>query len=79
MKPMMNKETEDKMGIDAIISRVESYVEDPDLVTPETLMELKEELMDLKGYMDGEDEMEEPEKEEGGLSIIIGKKMRGEK
>ena len=78
MKPMMNEMKEmEPMGIDSIISRVVSYIENPKLVTPETLTELKEELEDLKGYMDGE-EMDEDEMKEG-LSIVIGKKMRGDK
>jgi len=47
-------------GIDAIIARVESYRADPKMVTPETLDEVLNELMDLKGYLsgDGEDQME---------------------
>ena len=54
---MMN-ETESG-GIDSIIDRVQGYIDDPKLVTPETLMELKGELEDLKAYMDGEDVKEQ--------------------
>ena len=40
--------------LDSIISRVDSYIQDPKLVTPDTLMELKTELEDLKGYVENE-------------------------
>lgn len=45
-------------GIDQIISQVDSYIQDPKMVTPATLMGLKESLMDLKGFLDGEEQGE---------------------
>lgn len=71
MKEMMNEEMEEGSPLDSIIARVASYKEDPKLVTPETLAELEEELMDLKSYMDGDEEMEEGHKG-SGLTVILG-------
>lgn len=45
-------------GIDDIIARVQSYQENPQMVTPETLGELLSELMDLKTVLDGEEGLE---------------------
>lgn len=93
MNPMKNEEdmemaedTKEYEGtpLDGIIQRVQSYIDDPKKITPETLTELKEELEGLKDYMDGgEDEGSEVEATdeekpggEGkspGLTIMIGK------
>jgi len=56
--------------IDAIIARVDSYARDPKLVTPETLMELKAELEDLKTVVDQEEPTAQPEGE-GGVSVLM--------
>jgi hypothetical protein len=79
---MMSEEEgmEGGTGIDAIISRVDAYIKNPKMVTPETLSELKGELEDLKSYLDedaGEDEYEGKEKP-AGLTIMLGK-AAGEK
>ena len=87
MKPeMMTKDTEqeeysDGNGIDSIISKVEEYIANPKMVTPETLTELKEDLIDLKEFLDGdssEEPMEDDEENKPSLTISIGKKLRGE-
>ena len=74
---MMEKDIgyEEGEGLDGIIARVESYIQNPKLVTPETLSVLKEDLIDLKSVVDGEDE-EAPEEGGGGLAIMIGKMRR---
>lgn len=62
-------------GIDQIIAKVDSYIKDPRLVTPQTLQELKVDLEDLKSYLDKEEtgEGEPPDQgSPGGLAIIIG-------
>ena len=79
MNQQMNMETDNQSestgGIDGIITRVQEYKDNPQLVTPETLDQLLSDLMDLKSYLDEGDQVpEEPQKgEPGGLSIIIGK------
>ena len=88
MEQETNTETEQSegegSGIDSIISTVKSYIQDPKLVTPETLTSLKADLEDLKGYLDGEEPEDEvksepEEKGDGGLMIMIGKaKNKGE-
>ena len=80
-KPESNTE-----GIDSIISRLEEYIADPKLATSETLTELKDQLVDLKSYLDGEDTSEmsderndmNDEKGHGGLMITIGRLMKKE-
>jgi hypothetical protein len=69
---------EEGTPLDSIISRVDSYIKDPKLVTSETLEELKSELVDLKSYLDegGEKSGEEPMKnmegkDMGKPSIVI--------
>lgn len=70
--------------LDDLIAKIESYIKDPRLVTPETLTDVKSELMDLKSYMDGGETADEPTQQDGppdegnGLHIVIGK-MRGGK
>ena len=82
----MPQETEGPIGIDDIISRVEGYVADPKMVTPETLADLLGELKDLKDYLDGgEAETETPKDAEDtgdhsgkpSLMISIGERMKG--
>ena len=79
MNQQMNMETDNQSqeieGIDGIITRVQEYKDNAQLVTPETLDQLLSDLMDLKNYLDEEEQAPgEPQKgEPGGLSIIIGK------
>lgn len=80
------KMSEEKTPLDRIIARVDKYIGDPSLVDRKTLEDLKEELMDLRSFVDGEDmEDEEPEeerKEEKGkpsLVIAISKARRSDK
>lgn len=54
MDEMMQSEPMEAQGIDGVIARVEEYIQNPQMVTPETLMALKDELMDLKTVLDGE-------------------------
>ena len=56
MNPDMMMKSEESGGslIDQVISRVESYIQNPRMVTPETLNELKSELIDLKTEYEGE-------------------------
>ena len=68
-------EMKETSPLDEIISRVESYIQDPKLATVETLGELKADLIDMKSVMD-EDEKPEEEKykdRDGGLAIMIGR------
>lgn len=62
--------------IDAMISRVDAYIQNPKMVTPETLTELKTELEDLKGYVDGEEtpQAEGPSPVQGMMSQMKGGK-----
>ena len=75
--------TDSTTPLDEIISRVDSYIADPKLVTTDTLTQLKNDLVDLKSVIDqeetGESESDqgqtsyEPQNgEKPGLSIIIG-------
>lgn len=86
----MNTETnmQETTPLDDLIARVSSYIKNPKLVTPATLIEMQAELMDLKSVIDGDDregmddtpeevqtyEEEKPAK----LSKVVGK-MRGDK
>lgn len=68
--------------LDDLISRVDSYIKDPKLVTPETLMEMKSELEDLKSYMDQEESPSgetADHKPESGVAIMIGNMKKGMK
>ena len=69
----MNTETE---GLDGIIGRVESYIQNPDMVTPETLEALLDELYQLRDSQGGE-EVEGAPGEESGMTGMINK-MRSE-
>lgn len=82
MQEQMNTETEAPMapeegmepqGIDGIIAQVDSYLAKPELVTPETLMDLRTQLEDLKSILEPETEPEAPSgAPEGGLAGMIG-------
>lgn len=54
--------------LDSIVSRIDSYIKDPALVTPDTLTELKNEIVDLKDYFGGEQEAEPMMGNDNGLS-----------
>ena len=66
--------------MDGMISQVESYIKDPKMVNVQTLTDLRDQLVDLKGYVDSEDggnvaDESDPEPMSGkspALSIIIG-------
>ena len=58
--------------LDEIIARVGSYMQDPSMVTPQTLGELKMDLEDLKAVVDGEPMEAAPEDMGGGLSSMMG-------
>lgn len=60
MGPMEGEETPEMTPIDQIISRVDGYIQNPASVTPETLMELKAELEDLRMGVESEDMPPEP-------------------
>ena len=60
-------------GIDAIIERVESYIQQPEMVTPQTMNELKMELIDLKTFLDGEETQEPTQAPQSGLSEMMSK------
>lgn len=78
-EPQQDQGQEPGSPIDEIIARVDSYMKDPKMVTPETLMALKNDLMDLKSVLDGDDRagMDEAPQDSGsgpgGLSSVIGK------
>jgi hypothetical protein len=62
--------------IDAMIEQLDSYIKNPSMVTPETLMQLKDGLMALKADVEGEETAEPMEQipEEGSFSGEIQKK-----
>jgi hypothetical protein len=79
--PMMEQEP---MGedagtpLDAIIGQVDAYIANPGSATPETLTQLKNDLMDLKAGIEGEEpEMGPPPPAEGSFSGDIQKRMSG--
>ena len=85
---MQDKTTnlDEQSPLDDLISRVESYIKDPALVSRETLTEMKSELENLKSYMDTEETQEGNPTENGsngghkpGLTIVIGHAMGGKK
>lgn len=68
----MTMETEDS-PLSSIIARVESYIDNPKAVTTETLSALRDELVDLRSYMEGGEEPVESESMSGGnMSEMIG-------
>ena len=58
--------------IQSVISTVDSYIQNPASVTPETLMSLKEQLMAIQADVEGEDAPEGT-----GMSDEIMKAGRG--
>lgn len=56
-------------GIDQIIQTVQSYKQNPQSITPETLDGLLSDLMDLKSYIEGDSQ--EPQ-QESPMSQMIG-------
>ena len=78
-KTPISSKKEEMSPLDSAIEKVESYIDDPELATKETLMALYEDLMVVKNEMEGgeEDEMEEGEEMKSKpLSIIIGMARR---
>lgn len=76
--PTETEGMEEPQGLDSVISRLNSYIEDIKQATPETLSELRDDLMDLKEFMDeGETEVSEEPKDDNGLMITIGKHRNG--
>ena len=59
-------------GIDDIIQQVQSYKDNPSLITPETMDSLLQSLMDLKGYLEGgAEETSEPQAQPTGMASMI--------
>lgn len=52
--PQDNQGDGETTPMDEVISKVQSYVDDPKLVTPQTMGELLADLQDLKQVVDGE-------------------------
>lgn len=50
-----SEEMEQTSPLDGLIGQIDSYIADPSLVTPETLTDLKNQLVDLKGAMEGDE------------------------
>lgn len=57
--------------LDMVLSRIDSYIQDPKLVTPETLGELRDELLAIKEDVEGET----PEQPVEGMAGAIREKM----
>lgn len=79
---MMNEEN--GTPLDSIIETIQSYIKNPKLVTRETLQELLFDIEDLRDSMkedysedDEEVDSEENSQHRGGLTILIGKSMKG--
>ena len=66
-------EPQESQGIDSIIERVDSYIQQPEMVTPQTLNELKMELMDLKTFLDGGETGGQLQGQPSGLSDMMAK------
>lgn len=65
--------------IDDMINQVDSYIKNPSMVTPETLMQLKQDLVDLRDGVEGEGPPDQsaPPPPEGSFSGDIHKRMSG--
>lgn len=66
---------DEPQGIDSIIARVDQYLAKPEMVTPDTLMELRTELEDLKTVLDGDNSGEQAPPApgpQGGLAGMMG-------
>ena len=77
-----NDSPEIENPFDSVISRIESYIQNPKLVTPETLAQLKEEVIGLKEGVEGEDAPSEDSEgsssgDKPSLALTIG--MMGKK
>jgi len=86
----MNEEEVMENPLDLMISRLDGYIKDPKLITPETLDEFKTELIDLKESMNMEDDEDEYDDssvdqkdkmpmKKPGLIITIGRVGKGAK
>lgn len=62
--------------IDGMIAQVDSYIKDPKLITPDTLMQLKSDLEDLKSVVEGGPEGEAAP-QGPGLAGAISQNMGG--
>ena len=67
--PEMQQQANEQSPMDDLISTVDSYIKDPTLVTPQTLMELRDRLEMVKADVEGETEPPP----EGGMSGDIRK------
>lgn len=52
--PQDNQSDGEMTPMDEVIGKVQSYVQDPGLITPQTMGELLADLQDLKKVVDGE-------------------------
>ena len=79
------EEITDGTPIDSMIEKVNSYIDDPKLVSRETLTELRDDLIDLKEVVDDEGmndmDNEHENNGKGGLAVMIsvGKKKKARK
>lgn len=88
---MNNEMMESTTPMDDILGVLDGWIQNPKSVTPEAVNSLKEQLMELKGVVDSEDETESEDesygtmkkKENGengtdgsGLLITIGRAMK---
>lgn len=80
----MKHMSEDKSPLDEMIDQVQAYIDDPKLVTPETLKDLQNQLFDLKEVLDTDEDVEEDEpyrkrdKDNSSAFIITIGKKRGQ-
>ena len=86
MKMNKNIMSEDKSPLDELVDQVQSYIDDPKLVTPETLEDLKTQLVDLKTVFDSDEESEEEPEDSHNMEtndkpaiVIALEKKRGYK
>ena len=73
-----SEETPEMSPMAEIKGQIQSYIDDPKLVTPETLKDLLMKVEDMEKFMDSDGEPE-PEPEEAGNSIggMIKKQKMG--